>query len=1083
MTKMKSLLLVLLWLCSFLAGSAAIAQTRINGKVTNSQHEPLEGASIRIKGADGGTAAGPDGSFSIVAGPTDTLEISSIGFQPLEMVVGTQQHIVATLTPIETSIEEVVVTGYTSQRKKDLTGAVAVVDVTQMTRQPTGQLANQLQGQASGVNVLSSGQPGESPRVTIRGINTFGNNNPLYIVDGIPINDIRDINPSDILSMQVLKDAGSASIYGSRANNGVLIITTKRGTGKTRVQYDGYVGMQTPKSGNVWDLLTPQEMANLQWQVYETDNRDEIIHPLYGRWARNENTSPVLPDYIMPVGAKEGDPSTDPALYNVNPFYTSPAELNSMYRIVRTNKAGTDWYHEIFKPALINNQNISVSGGGPSGNYLLSFNYFDQEGMLINTYLKRYSLRANSQFNVSKRIRVGQNLAFVTANNMISGTNTEGSAIGHAFRQQPIIPVRDIMGNYAGSFTVGGQLLGNSRNPVAIRERTGDNRNMQNRLFGNVFAEIDILDGLTLRSSFGGELQSTFARSFVYPEYENAENSSANTYTENPSGYYNWTLTNTITYTADLGNDHTLKVLAGMESYNDVLRTLSASNQNYFVFDPDFTTLGTGQAAPTATSDRAEFALLSFFGRLDYAFKDKYLLGATLRRDGVSKFVDNVWGTFPAVSVGWRLSEESFMEDFAWLDDLKVRGSWGIMGNQTNVGVLNSYYLFGGTRSNTYYDIAGGNTVLTPGFSQTTIGNPSAKWESNINSNIGFDAAVANGKIQISVDYYSKKIKDLLFNPVFPGTAGASTVPYVNIASMDNNGIDASVSGNFNLSKDLTLNTTAIVTTYNNKITKVSNISDYFGSDPKRFGIDIIRNAVGNSVSSFFGYQIAGFWNSVEEIAAADLQAQTTTDNPSAVYQNDVRPGHFRYADVNGDNQITDADRTFLGNPNPSLTYGLNIGLAYKNFDFSIFLFGSQGNEIWNQTKWWTDFWPTLGPGSKSKTALYDSWTPERQNAKVAIQESTASFGTSSAPNSYYIENGSFLRAKNAQLGYVFSNTRLGNAGIEKIRVYLQAANFFTITKYSGIDPEITGTSTSFGIDEGGYAQPRQYIIGVNLQF
>ncbi len=1083
MTKMKSLLLVSLWVCSLLGGSVAIAQTRINGKVTNSQNEPLEGASIRVKGSDGGTATGPDGAFSIVAKPTDVLEISSVGFQPLEIAVGTQQNIVAALTPIETSIDEVVVTGYTSQRKKDLTGAVAVVDVTQMTRQPTGQLANQLQGQASGVNVLSSGQPGESPRVTVRGINTFGNNNPLYIVDGIPINDIRDVNPSDILSMQVLKDAGSASIYGSRANNGVLIITTKRGTGKTRVQYDGYVGMQTPKSGNVWNLLNPQEMADLQWQVYETDNRDEIIHPLYGRWARNENTSPVLPDYIMPVGAKEGDPSTDPALYNVNPNYTSPAELNAMYRIVRANKAGTDWYHEIFKPALINNQNISVSGGGSSGSYLLSFNYFDQEGTLINTYLKRYSLRANSQFNVSKRIRVGQNLAFVIANNMISATNSEGSAIGFAFRQQPIIPVRDIMGNYAGSFTVGGQLLGNSRNPVAIRERTGDNRNMQNRLFGNAFAEIDILDGLTLRSSFGGELQSAFTRSFAYPEYENAENSSANTYTESPSGYYNWTLTNTITYTADLGNDHTLKVLAGMESYNDVLRTLSASNQNYFVFDPNFTTLGTGQAAPTATSDRAEFALLSFFGRLDYAFRDKYLLGATLRRDGVSKFVDNVWGTFPAISAGWRLSEESFMEDIAWLDDLKVRGSWGIMGNQTNVGVLNSYYLFGGTRSNTYYDISGGNTVLTPGFSQTTIGNPAAKWESNINSNVGFDAAVANGKIQISVDYYSKKIKDLLFNPVYPGTAGASTVPYVNIASMNNKGIDASISGNFNLSKDLKLDATAVVTTYDNKITKVSNISDYFGSDPKRFGIDIIRNAVGNPVSSFFGYQIEGFWNSAEEIAAADAEAQNATNNPSAVYQNDVRPGHFRYADINGDNQITDADRTFLGNPNPSLTYGLNLGLSYKNFDFSIFLFGSQGNEIWNQTKWWTDFWSTLGPGSKSKTALYNSWTPEHRNAKVAIQESTASFGTSSAPNSYYVENGSFLRAKNAQLGYVFSNTRLGNSGIEKIRVYLQAANFFTITKYSGIDPEITGTSTSFGIDEGGYAQPRQYIIGVNLQF
>jgi TonB-linked SusC/RagA family outer membrane protein len=1082
MTKIKLLRMLLPCMLLMLGGYAATAQTKINGRVTDEKNEPVEGASIRIKGLDAGTAAGADGSFSLLASPSDILEISSIGFQSLEITVGKQQHIVAVLKSLETSINAVVVTGYTSQRKKDLTGAVAVVNVSQMTRQPTGQLANQLQGQASGVNVLSSGQPGESPRVTIRGINTFGNNNPLYIVDGIPVSDIRDVNPSDILSLQVLKDAGSASIYGSRANNGVLIITTKRGVGKTRVSYEGYVGTQRPKDGNVWNLLTPQEMADLQWKVYETGNRDEVIHPLYGRWARNENTKPVLPDYIMPVGAKEGDPSTDPSLYNVTPFYSTPAQLNAMYRIVKANKAGTDWYHEIFKPAFINNQNISVGGGGSTGNYLLSFNYFDQEGTLINTYLRRYSLRANSQFNVSKKFRVGQNLAFVIANNMLSQTNNESSAIGFASRQQPIIPVRDIMGNYGGSFTVGGQLLGNSRNPVAIRERTKDNRNAQSRLFGNVFGELDIVDGLTLRSSFGGELQNTFMRSFAYPEYENAENSSANTYTESPSRYYNWTLTNTLTYTAKFGN-HSLKILGGMESYNDVLNTLTASNQNYFVFDRNFTTLGTGQAAPTASSDRAAFSLLSYFGRLDYTFRDKYLLGATLRRDGVSKFIENVWGTFPAVSAGWRISEEQFMKGISWLTDLKVRGSWGIMGNQTNAGVLNSFYLFGGTRANTYYDIAGGNTILTPGFSQTTIGNPSAKWESNINSNIGFDASLVNGMIQISLDYYSKRIKDLLYNPVLPGTSGASTVPYINIASMKNSGIDASVSGNFGITKDLKLSTTVIVTTYNNKITKVSNISDYFGSDPKRFGTDIIRNAVGKPVSSFYGYKIVGFWNSAEEIAAADLEAQKAANNPTAVYQSDVRPGHFRYADVNGDSRITDADRTFLGDPNPTLTYGLNIGLTYKNFDFSMFLFGSYGNEIWNQTKWWTDFWPTLGPGSKSKTALYDSWTPANHNAKVAIQETTASFGTSTVPNSYYVENGSFLRAKNAQIGYVFPNTMLEKYGIQKFRVYVQAANFFTITKYSGIDPEITGTSTSFGIDEGGYAQPRQYIIGVNLQF
>ena len=1083
MTKMRTLRFLLPCFLLLVCGYGAVAQTMISGKVTDAQNQPLAGASVNIKGVASGVAAAADGSFTLQAKPTDVLEISSVGFQPTEIVVGDQQNITVVLEPTATSIDAVVVTGYTSQRKKDLTGALAVVNVSQMNKQPTGQLANQLQGQASGVNVLSSGQPGEEPRVTIRGINTFGNNNPLYIVDGVPVSSIRDLNSNDIASIQVLKDAGAASIYGARANNGVLIITTRRGTGKVKVEYSGYYGTQRTKSGNVWDLLSPQEMANLQWKVYETENRDEVIHPLYGRWARGENTQPVLPDYIMPVGAMEGDPSTDPSLYNVNPSYSSAAELNTLYRIVKANKQGTDWYHEIFKPAFINNQNVSISGGGPSGHYFLSFNYFDQQGTLINTYLKRYSIRSNTQFNISKNIRVGENLAIVLANNMLSNTNSEGSAIGQAFRQQPIIPVHDIMGNYGGSYTVGGQLLGNSRNPVAIRERTKDNRNHENRIFGSVYAEIDILKDITFRTSFGGEIQNRYQRSFTFPEYENAENSSTNSYSESPSRYYNWTWTNTVSYSKTFNDDHVVKFMAGTEAYNDVVNNLTASNQNYFVFDPNFTTLSTGQAAPTATSDRAEFSLLSYFGRLDYAFKDKYLVGATLRRDGVSKFVDNVWGTFPSISAGWRISEESFMRNITWLTDLKIRGSWGVMGNQTNAGVVNSYYLFGGTRSNTYYDISGSNSALAAGFSQTTIGNPSAQWESNINSNAGFDATLFQGKIQISADYYSKKIEDLLFNPALPGTAGASTVPYINIASMKNSGIDAAITGNFRVGSEVKLTATAIITTYNNRITKVSNISDYFGSDAKRFGTDIVRNAVGQPVSSFYGYQIVGFWDDAAEIEAANKEAQASTGNGAAVYQNDVRPGHFRYNDINGDSRITDADRTFLGDPNPDFTYGLNLAVTYKSFDFSIFLFGSQGNEIWNQTKWWTDFWPTLGPGSKSHTALYDSWTPDRKNAKVSIQESTASFGTSSAPNSYYVENGSYLRAKNAQVGYTLPSKLLSKYSVEKLRIYVQAANFFTITKYSGIDPEITGNSTSFGIDEGGYAQPRQYLVGVNLQF
>jgi TonB-dependent starch-binding outer membrane protein SusC len=1062
-------------LCIFLT-STIVAQTRITGKVTGVNNEPVAGASVKVKGTSQGTATLPDGSFSITGRPVDVLEVTSVGFVPAEVTIGDQQVLSIVLTAIDASLNEVVVTGYTSQRKKDLTGAVAIVNVADLNKQPTGQVASQLQGQASGVTVLTSGQPGEQPRVSIRGLNTFGNNTPLYVVDGVPTDNLNDINPNDIASIQVMKDAGAASIYGSRASNGVLIITTKRGTGKVKVQYSAYYGTQRPKQGNVYDILSPQEMADLQWSAFKNSGLTPG-NDLYGRGA-----TPVLPDYIMPVGKMEGDPLVDPALYNVNPLYTSAGEFNSFNRIVRTNKQGTDWYHEIFKPAPINSQNISVSGGGPQGNYLLSLNYLDQEGMMINTGLKRYGIRANSQFHISKRIRIGENLSYTVMQNLLSGTNAEGSAVGMAFRQQPIIPVHDIMGNYAGTFTVGGQLLGNSRNPVAIRERVKDNRNLQGRLFGNIYAEIDLLNDLTFRSSFGGDYSTNFARSFTYPEYENAENSQLNAYNETSGLVYNWVWTNTFTYSKEFKN-HNFKLLAGTESLDNSFRSQSTTVTDYFSFDPNFTTLGSGTGTPTATSSREAVTITSYFGRLDYTFRDKYLLGAVIRRDGSSKFLTNTYGWFPAVSLGWRMSDENFMKGLSWLTDFKLRGSWGVMGNQNNVAPPNSFFQFGGVRQSSFYDITGSNSNLAPGVSQVYIGNPDARWEKNVNVNFGFDASLFNGKLNITADYYRKDIQDLLYNPTLPGTAGNATQPYINIASMKNAGFDASVTGNFDLGGALKLTTTATITTYKNTITKVSNISNFFGSDAKRFGIDIIRNQVGSPISSFYGYKIEGFWDDEAEILAANTDAQKAANNPNVVYQNDVAVGRFKYADVNGDGRVTDNDRTILGNANADFSYGLNIGLTYKNFDFSIFFYGVQGNEIWNQTKWWTDFYQTLGPGAKSNTALYNSWTPQNRNAKVAIQETVASFSSTSVPNSYYVENGSYLRARNAQLGYNLPKSFMGKSGIQSLRIYLQAANFFTITNYGGIDPEVTGAATNFGIDEGGYAQPRQFLIGVNLQF
>lgn len=1070
----------------FLFGSNVVfAQKTVTGKVTNQTNDPLSNVSVTVKGTTNGTVTDANGNFSLnVPAGKNILEISYIGYGNQDISVSGRTEVgTISLVANNQTLNEVVVTGYTSQIKKDITGSVSVVNVEEMNKQPTAQLANQLQGQASGITVIGSGQPGEEPQITIRGINTFGNNTPLFVIDGVPTQNISTINPNDVASVQILKDAGAASIYGSRASNGVVIITTKQGQGKVKITYDAYYGTQRPKSGNIWNILSPQDMAQLKFNALANSGTPvNAAHPdaLYG-----SGPTPVLPDYINPTGAKEGDPSVDPKLYNVNPEYSNPDDLAGFYRIVKANKAGTDWYHEVNKPAAIQNHNLSVSGSGDLGRYFLSMEYFNQEGTVIYTYLKRYTLRANTEFNISKRIKVGENLSYsITDNNRI--TPGEGSFIGMALREQPIIPVRDIMGNFAGTF--GGQ-LGNAQNPVSDAYRSRNNSGLNNRLFANVYADVDLLQNLTFHTSFGGESYAGTYHSFQYPQYENVENASKNSYSESSYYGYNWTWTNTLNYRKTFG-DHKVSVLGGVEAYDNNYRELGGTTANYFSFDPNYTNLSTGAGTPTSYSGRSTDGLWSQFGRLDYGYKNKYLLSATLRRDGSSKFINEQYGIFPAVTAAWRLSEEEFLRNSTWINDFKIRGGWGVMGNQFNLGSSNGYYTYTSDKNSSYYDIRGTNNSIEQGFQAGQIGNPDAKWEKDINTNIGFDATLFKGKIDLTADYYVKNIKDLLFNPSLPATAGRGTRPFVNIAGMKNTGVDVQLGAHFNITKDLKFDGSLSLTTYNNTITKVTESADYFLSgDSRRFGQSINRNQVGHSIGSFYGYQVIGFWNDQAEIDAANAEAVKATGNEAANYQTDIGLGRFRYKDVNGDGQITDADRTFIGNPNPKFTYGANLGFTYKNFDFSMFLYGSQGNDIWNNVKWWLDFYPSFA-GAKSKTALYDSWTPSNHNAKAPIQENKGYVSTNGVPNSYYVENGSYLRAKNLTLGYTLSPNILKRASISSLRIYVQAANLFTITKYSGADPEVSGgyidgvsSVTDFGVDEGSYPHTKNYLIGINLKF
>jgi TonB-linked SusC/RagA family outer membrane protein len=1068
-----------LLLCILFSSMVVTAQTRHTGRITASDDKlPIPGATVRVKGTAIGTQTDVNGQFSIEAAPGSVLVISFIGYQNSEVTVGTAQTINVVLQSGSNTLNELVVTGYGVQRKKDLVGAVTVVDVAAMNRQPTASVENQLQGQAAGVTVVSSGQPGQTPQVKIRGSNTFGNNQPLYVVDGVPTTNVSDINPNDIASLQVLKDAGSASIYGARAANGVIIITTKKGSGKVSINYDAYYGTQVPKGGNVFDLLNPTEMMSLRRLAIQNTATLNGTTPDFSSLLYGPNGD-VLPDYINPVGAKFGDPSVDPNLYNVNPFYTS-GSLPTFYRISQANKEGTDWFHEIFDTAPIQSHNLSVSGSTEAASYLFSMNYFNQQGTLTNTYNKRYTIRANTSYNIAKHIRVGENLSYSLTENPQVNQNDEGSGIGMSFRQQPIIPVYDIRNNFAGSFSPD---LGNARNPVAIQERIKNNYGLTNRLFGNVFAEADLLPSLTIRTQFGGEYYSNFNHNFTFPEYENAENNPTNSYSENSYNGFNYTWTNTLTYHQIFGK-HDVKILAGSETYKNRYQTLGGSNTSYFTFDPNYVNLSTGQGTPTVYSDVTKDKIFSLLARLDYTFNDRFLLNATIRRDGSSRFLTYQFGYFPAVSVGYRLSEESFIKNISWINDLKIRSGYGIMGNQNNLTPRNAYTTYGISRLNTYYDLAGSGNSTVPGFGQRTYGNPDARWEKDKNFNVGFDGTFFDQKLDISADYYVKKIDQLLFNPNSPGTAGTATQPFQNVGGMENRGFDVAITSHNKFSDDFNMNATLSFTSYKNEITKVTLGQPYFDLSQGRFnGSYIVRNQVGGPVGGFFGYRTDGFWNSQADITAANTAAGGT-------YQNDAAPGRFKYDDVNGDGKITPADRTLLGNPNPKFTGGLNLDFTYKKFDMNLFVYGSYGNKIWNDVKWWTDFYANF-LGAKSKTALYDSWTPSNLDAKAPIQEVAGSFSTNTVPNSYYVENGSFIRLRNIQLGYTFSPDLLKSVGVDKLRVYISGANLLTVTGYSGIDPEITGSGdnaaqnsvTSFGIDRGNYAPSRTYLLGVQVKF
>lgn len=1083
-----TLFVLLIGLMGYITSSAQ--SISVTGKINDSDGTPIPGASIIEKGTNNGTVTDGDGKFTLnVSSANATLVLSFIGFKTQEVALAGRTNVDVTMESDSKALEEVVVTGYTSERKQDLVSAVSQVSAANTIAIPQSDIGQALQGRIAGVQVTTSGQPGTPSQVRIRGFGSFGNNSPLYVIDGVPTFDNSYVNPYDVESQTVLKDAGAASIYGARAASGVIIVTTKHGRydGKTNVSLDMNTGVTMQGQGI--GILSPMDQAR---KVYEAQSNTPGGSAASAKNAYGTDlNNPQLPDYINVGVFSSGSWNPQPVWlsganqtpgaqalinsalqnYNINP------DNGAIVQVVQANKSGTDWYRAMTRVAPTTRLSLGLSGGNDRAHYYANFSYLDQTGVAINQYLKRWNVKLNSEFKPMKNVRVGENLLLQYRMNPTIGNPSDENALNLAYRMPTIIPIRDVNGGWAGTAAPG---YNNPTNPVAQLTRQTRGYNQQNyaQIFGNTYIEIDPIPHVTLRSSFGGSIDLSNSLSLSQKTYENAENTSSNVLSESQSYALNYTFTNTLRYENKFGA-HSIKFLGGYEAIkNSMGRYLSGTGLNPFSLDPNYISLtNTNSTGRQLYSNPLQpYTFASYFAKADYNWNDRYYLSATFRRDGSSVFgQDNRYGVFPAVSGAWRISSESFMSGVSWVNDLKIRGGYGIMGNTNSLlqsNAVNQYTLFQGGPSNGY-DINGTNTSVVAGFIPYQVGNPRGKWEQNRTANIGLDGTFMGGTLEVILEFWQKKTVDLLFNPNFLSTGGVfPNYPFINVGQMTNKGIDLQVIKRLKINNDWGITLDGNISPVKNNIDKIANGQTYFEPGGGNFrNLQLVRNAVGQPISSFYGYQMIGYFSS-----AADVASSPTQDGAA--------PGRFKFKDVDKDGAITPKDRVFMGSPIPKFTYGLNVNIKYKQWSLDAFFYGVYGNHIMNFQKWYTNFYQSFSGAGLSKNTL-QSWTPALGNsAKTPIMESASNFSTNTQSNSWYMESGSYLRMKNLQVNYSLPSALLSKIGIQRAKVYLQAVNLFTITKYTGQDPEIVGNvDTTRGVDVGNYPATRYYGFGINVGF
>lgn len=1007
---MKKFLLGLLPL--LFALTAWSQEVEVTGTVISAEDGlPIPGVNIVVEGTTRGTTTDIDGKYALQLQPGEnSLVFSFVGFKTATIQVDGRSVIDVTLESDVTALEEVVVVGYGEQRKIDITGSVSNVEGEEITKQPSVNPISALQGRVAGVQITNSGAPGASPQIRIRGTGTIhGNSKPLYVVDGVWYDDISFLNPGDIEDMSILKDASSQSIYGVRAANGVVLVTTKKGKreGPATVTYNGFVGSQV--------VTNEVEMA----------------------------TGPQYAEMINELDVANGG----------TPRYADP-----------TSYGTTDWVRQTLRAALISNHQVTLSGGGEKSTYSFSLGYLDQDGTVEGNEFKRYTARLQNDFQAFDFLKVGYSITGA----YINSQDIPGGIFHEMYSASPITPVYYADGTYGdpNDYRAASSNLFNPQ--VTLDFFDQDSKNY--RMTGNVFGELTFLKNFTFRSSLGGDFAENEVRNFQ-PQYAAtlAQRRSTSQLRRERSENRNWILENTLTYDNQSDEDHGIKVLLGQGAQRIRFYKMTNTAENVPNNSEADHYLRLGNPETRFTDDEGDlYTVASYFARVNYSFKDRYLLTASFRADGSSKFgKDDRWGYFPSIGVGWVISEEPFMQNQDIFDNLKLRGSWGKIGN-ANVPSNISVLTVSQPQSWTY---VGGNGATLPGASINTIVPPTLLWERGVGTDIGLEANFLDYRLFAEVDYYIKDTEEAIFNIPILGSLGTSGSTIMgNQATFRNSGFEFQVSWEDQPNDDFSYSISANMSINKNEVTSVAT-----GANPidqavgTTGGATNTRTVVGQPIGQFYGFEVVGIFQSQEDINGY-MAADGTVIQPNAV------PGDFKYADLNGDGIIDGRDHTFLGNPNPRNIYGVNTNWRFKAFDLIVDVQGVSGVEIYN-----ANLGMRFGTENFTRDFYENRWHGEGTSNEYP--SANIGGGQNYRANSFFVESGDYFRIRNIQLGYTLPSPVTERWKINSIRIYANAQNALNFFSYRGFSPEVGGEPTRAGVDTNVYPMFATYNLGLNVTF